>query len=64
MGLLMKADSQDKPIFLYFAQHEAGRFAMWGMTGWTEKALLQNLTYNIQMLTYFTNHDHLHRLSQ
>jgi len=33
--------------------------AKWGMTGRTVEPLLQNLTHRIQMLTYFTNHNHL-----
>jgi len=31
-----------------------------GMTGRTIEPLLQNLTHHIQMLAYFTNHNHLH----
>jgi len=37
-----------------------GGVAKWELTGWTVEPLLQNLTHHIQMLTYFTNHNHLH----
>jgi len=36
-----------------------GGVAKWGMTSTTVEPLLQNLTHHIQMLTYFTNHNHL-----
>jgi len=36
-----------------------GGVAKWGMTGRTVETLLQNLTHHIQILTYFTNHNHL-----
>jgi len=35
-----------------------GGVAKCGMTGRTLEPLLQNLTHNIRMLTYFTNHNH------
>jgi len=36
-----------------------GGVAMWEMTGRTVEQLLKNLTHHIQMLSYFTNHNHL-----
>jgi len=58
-------------INIYWRQHAAVRpqvmhpwsrpvvLNLWGMTGRTVEPLLQNLTHHIQMLTYFTNHNHL-----
>jgi len=36
-----------------------GGVAKWGITGRTVEQLFQNLTNHIQMLSYFTNHNHL-----
>jgi len=36
-----------------------GGVVKWGMTGRTVEPLFQNLTHHIEMLTYFTNHNHL-----
>ena len=59
-GSILPTTKKYKPTYKkHFLSYQPVVLNLWGMNDQTEEPLLQNLTHYIQMLTYFTNHNHL-----